>query len=249
MANAFLARLAQAADLGASERERLKDLCAVRRDIPAKKYVLRDGDRMAAFPVILSGWAAQYQILRSGARQITRLLLPGDAYAFGASAEAAAIADVITLSPCEVAMVAHGDMIAAMAEFPAIAEAVRNLSCLENAVMASWIVNVGRRDALERMAHLICEVHHRMATIDAAKGDQLFFPLTQDDFADAVGLTPVHINRKLQQLRQEGLITLRSKQLTAHDLRELHQVAGFDSGYLRLHPRRPDTDQARTSAA
>ena len=68
--------------------------------------------------------------------------------------------------------------------------------------------------------------------MDSHQGDQIYFPLTQDDLADVLGLTPVHINRKLQQLRQEGLITLRSKQLTIHDIRTLQQIAGFDSAYL-----------------
>ena len=92
--------------------------------------------------------------------------------------------------------------------------------------------DVGRRDALERMAHLICEAHYRLSLVDAHQSQQIYFPLTQDDLADVLGLTPVHINRKLQQLRQEKLITLRSKQLTIHDLRTLQQIAGFDPAYL-----------------
>ncbi|WP_196490237.1 Crp/Fnr family transcriptional regulator [Erythrobacter donghaensis] len=82
------------------------------------------------------------------------------------------------------------------------------------------------------MAHLICEAHYRLSLVDPHQGQQIYFPLTQDDLADVLGLTPVHINRKLQQLRQEGLITLRSKQLTIHDLRTLQQIAGFDPSYL-----------------
>jgi CRP-like cAMP-binding protein len=115
---------------------------------------------------------------------------------------------------------------------PAISEAMRNYGCMENAILASWVVNVGRRDALERMAHLICESHFRLSLIGGVKDDQFFFPLTQDDLADVLGLTPVHINRKLQQLRQEDLISLRSKQMKILNLRELQQVAGFDPAYL-----------------
>ena len=232
MTNAFLQRLTHAAELTQGEIGVVEDLCRNPREIPAKKYLSRDGDEIVTFPVILSGWAARYQILRNGARQITRLLLPGDAFYFDSSPDAVAIEEVITLSSCQIVNIPHADMNRAIERYPAIGEAMRNYGCMENAILASWVVNVGRRDALERMAHLICEAHFRLSLVDGAQGNQFFFPLTQDDLADVLGLTPVHINRKLQQLRHERLITLRSKQMDILDLRELQQVAGFDSAYL-----------------
>jgi CRP-like cAMP-binding protein len=221
-----------AAELGEQEIAALEELCRQPKDIAAKKYLSRDGDEMVSFPVILSGWAARYQILRNGARQITRLLLPGDAYYFDSSPNGIAIEEVITLSPCKTVNILHSAMRRVIESFPAVGEALRNYGCMENAVLSSWVVNVGRRDALERMAHLICESHYRLSVVDPKQGHTMPFPLTQDDLADVLGLTPVHINRKLQQLRQEQLITLRSKQLTILDLRTLQQVAGFDSAYL-----------------
>jgi CRP-like cAMP-binding protein len=167
-----------------------------------------------------------------GPRQITRLLLPGDAFYFDSSPDSVAIEELITLSPCRILNIPHAEMNRLIERYPAISEAMRNYGCMENAVLASWVVNVGRRDALERMAHLICESHFRLALIGGVKDDQFFFPLTQDDLADVLGLTPVHINRKLQQLRQEELISLRSKQMKILNLRELQQVAGFDCAYL-----------------
>lgn len=232
MSNAFVQRLSHAASLTDNDIYVLEELCRHPRDVSAKKYISRDGDEMVSFPVILSGWAARYQILRNGARQITRLLLPGDAFYFDSSPDTVAIEEVIALSSCKIANISHADMNRAIDRFPNIREAMRNYGCMENAVLASWVVNVGRRDALERMAHLICEVHFRLALIGAAEGSQFFFPLTQDDFADVLGLTPVHINRKLQQLRHEGLIALRSKQMKVLNLRELQQIAGFDHAYL-----------------
>lgn len=232
MANAFLQRLLHAAELSGEEIGALEELCRQPRDIAAKKYLSRDGDEMVSFPVVLSGWAARYQILRNGARQITRLLLPGDAFYFDSSPDEMAIEDVVTLSQCRIVNILHSDMQRAIDRYPAIGEALRSYGCMENAVLSSWVVNIGRRDALERMAHLLCETHYRLALVDGVQGQQFYFPLTQDDLADVLGLTPVHINRKLQQLRQEELITLRSKQLTILDSRELQQIAGFDSAYL-----------------
>jgi CRP-like cAMP-binding protein len=230
--NPFLLRLMHAAELGDQEIKAVEELCRPPRDVGAKKYLSRDGDEMHSFPVVLSGWAARYQILRNGARQITRLLLPGDACYSDCSPDGIAIEEVVTLSPCKIVSISHADMRCLIDRFPAIGEAMRSYGCMENAMLASWVVNVGRRDALERMAHLICETRYRLSLVDAHQGQQIYFPLTQDDLADVLGLTPVHINRKLQQLRQDGLITLRSKQLTIHDLRMLQQIAGFDPAYL-----------------
>ena len=232
MSNPFIQRLMHAAELNEQEVAAVEELCRQPREIGAKKYLSRDGDEMVTFPVILSGWAARYQILRNGARQITRLLLPGDAFYFDCSPDGIAIEEVITLSPCRIVNILHSDMRRVIDRFPAVGEAMRSYGCMENAVLSSWVVNVGRRDALERMAHLICESHFRLSLVDANLGNQMHFPLTQDDLADVLGLTPVHINRKLQQLRQDDLITLRSKQLTINDLRSLQQIAGFDSAYL-----------------
>lgn len=240
MSNAFLQRLMHAAELSQPEIEAIEHLCRQPREIGAKKYLSRDGDEIVSFPVILSGWAARYQILRNGARQITRLLLPGDAFYFDSSPDGTAIEEVVTLSPCRIVNILHSDMLQAIDSLPAIGEAMRGYGCMENAVLSSWVVNIGRRDALERMAHLLCESHYRLALVGGLQGQQFHFPLTQDDLADVLGLTPVHINRKLQQLRQENLITLRSKQLTILDLHELQQIAGFDGSYLapRTQPRR-----------
>lgn len=232
MSNPFLQRLMHAAELAPPEIEALKELCRQPRDIAAKKYLARDGDEIVSFPVVLIGWAARYKILRNGARQITRLLLPGDAFYFDSSPDGTAIEEVVTLGPCRIVHILHSDMARAIERFPVIGEAMRGYGCMENAVLSSWVVNIGRRDALERMAHLLCETYFRLALVDGAKDQQFYFPLTQDDLADVLGLTPVHINRKLQQLRADNLITLRSKQLTIQDLRELQQIAGFDSAYL-----------------
>lgn len=232
MANPFLQRLSHAAHLMDVDNLVIEKLCRLPRVVAPKKYIARDGDEMVSFPVLLSGWAARYQVLRNGSRQVTRLLLPGDAFYFDSAPDAVAIEEVITLSDCIIVDIDHSEMIRVIDRQPAISEAMRNYGCMENAILASWIVNCGRRDALERMAHLICEVHFRLSLIGGVQSEQFFFPLTQDDLADVLGLTPVHINRKLQQLRQEGLITLKSKQMKILDLRELQQIGGFDSAYL-----------------
>jgi CRP-like cAMP-binding protein len=232
MSNTFVVRLAQASNLQPYEVIAIDGACRQTRQVAAKTYLSRAGDDAQSFPVILAGWAASYQILRNGARQITRLLLPGDAFYLEPVHGPMGGEEVTTISACTIAHVSQPELRSAMAALPAVGEAMRGYAAMENAILANWVVNVGRRDALERIAHLICEVHYRLSVIDPELGSTMFFPLTQDDLADVLGLTPVHINRKLQQMRQEGLITLKSRQLTICNHARLAQIAGFDSLYL-----------------
>ena len=216
MVNAFIRRLQSIAPLQEADRWIVEDICQNSHHISAKHYISREGNGMAFFPVVMEGWAARFQLLRDGGRQITQLLLPGDALYFGSIAGGAAVDDVVTLSDCRIVEIPHADMEHAIDISPAICQAMRNYGCMENAILASWAVNLGRRDALERMAHLICEIHFRLSLNgDLPSNNEFAFPLTQDDFADLLGLTPVHINRKLQQLRHSDLISLGSGPIKA----------------------------------
>ena len=230
--NFFCDRLSLGATLAQDDLDAIDALCRDRRTLRAKEFVSRDGDRLTTFPVILQGWAARYQILRNGTRQITGVLLPGDACYYDAFAGGLALEEIIALSPCTVAQVPHRELDRMIAVRPAIARALRNYGRHENAVLSSWVTNMGRRDALERMAHFICEARSRLEVVGEAHDGRFHFPLTQDDFADVVGLTPVHINRKLQQMRSEGLISLRAKELAILDEHGLRQIAGFHRRYL-----------------
>lgn len=230
--NPFLARLMHAGHLNDPEIQAIEGMCRQFGEVGPKKYLSRDGDEMTTFPVILSGWAARFQILRNGARQITRLLLPGDAFHSAHLLGTIATDEVITLTPCRIVKIAYSEVRNLIEKFPTIGEVLRSYGYMENAILSTWIVNIGRRDALERMAHLICEAHYRLSLIDDTKGHEIDFPLTQDDLADALGLTPVHINRKVQQLRSEKLITLQARKLKILDLKSLKRIAGFDSSYL-----------------
>ena len=113
------------------------------------------------------------------------------------------------------------------------------MAALDEAILRNWIVNNSRRDAFQRVAHLLCEVHARVQMIGLADSGRLDLPLTQDELADASGLTAVHINRTLQRLRREDLITLSGKVLTIKNAAELKRVAGFDGNYLHIRRRTP----------
>lgn len=233
MSNAFVRRLQSITSLQEVDKCLLEDISYKSRKFAPKKYVPCGGEDLVSFPVLLSGWAARYQVVRNGGRQITQLLLPGDSLFFGTHFSEAVNDEIVTLSACDIVNVYYSEIERAIRASPAICNAMLSYGCMENAIFASWVVNLGRRDAYERMAHLICELHHRLTFDQADEAeDDFLFPLTQEDFADVLGLTPVHINRKLQQMRQNNLISLRSKRMKIIDLPALKKIAGFSPSYL-----------------
>lgn len=241
MQNPFVQRLENSVKLRNVDVRLLEDLCKNPRHMDSKKYILRGSDEISCFPVMMSGWAARYQILRNGGRQITRLMLPGDAYYFDYSPESSSYEEVVTLSPCKVAHVSYSGIERAIVASSSLSIAMRNYGCMENSILSSLVVNIGRRDALERMAYLICELHFRLGMIEGSvEDDQFAFPLTQDDLADVLGLTPVHVNRKLQELRRSEIIILRAKKMQILDLPQLQKIAGFNPSYLAQGPNAAD---------
>ena len=121
---------------------------------------------------------------------------------------------------------------------PRIAEALWWASLVDEAVLWEWLVTAGQRSAYEALAHLFCELLLRLEQVGLRQGDSIALPLTQEQLGDTLGLTSVHVNRTLQTMRDEGLITLRSRELVIHDTDRLRDIAGFDPKYLHLEPRR-----------
>jgi CRP-like cAMP-binding protein len=121
-----------------------------------------------------------------------------------------------------------------MFDHPRITQALFWDELVTVAIQREWTLNVGQRTAYERIAHLLCELYLRLRTVGLTDGTSCHFPLTQVDLADATGLTAVHVNRTLQELRRDGLIELQSKTLTIPDLNALRQVALFNDNYLHL---------------
>ncbi|MEE4207214.1 MAG: Crp/Fnr family transcriptional regulator [Erythrobacter sp.] len=231
MVDHVIERLGQGVELDREDRAQIERLCSRAKALPAKRYAIGGNAGGTLSPVVLSGWLARFQILRNGSRQITSLLLPGD---IGHLHPAAVSEDdeIVTLCPSEVALVDQAELDALMQSRPNLAEALHRAEQSQMALLSSWVINVGRRNAFERMAHFICETYTRMAMIGEVEDDSFNFPLTQDDLADVLSLTPVHTNRKLQQLRREGMICLRSRQMTILDHYALRGAADFDPGYL-----------------
>ncbi|WP_022724347.1 Crp/Fnr family transcriptional regulator, partial [Rhodopseudomonas sp. B29] len=168
--------------------------------------------------------------------QVISLIFPGDACnAFG-HLIGGADHSIVTLTPAAFAEIDRGRFEELMALDPALTEAMLCDTLLQLAIAQEWIVNIGRRVALERVAHLLCEIFERLHAVDLLEGDSCPFPITQMDLADATGLSIVHLNRTLQELRGSGLIVLRERHLTIVDREALENLSLFHPDYLRVVP-------------
>jgi CRP-like cAMP-binding protein len=204
------------------------------RTAVAHHDIVREGDRPLAVKVILDGWAMRYKQLPDGRRQILALMIPGDLGGANAFVQDAVDHSIAALTPLRYAEIARSDFETLMESSPRIAKALWWSSLVTVSIQREWTTNIGQRQAYERIAHLLCETFTRLQSVGLTRGDSCEFPLTQGDIADATGLTPVHVNRMIQAMRQDGLLELRNKRLTIRDYPKLRQVAMFNPAYLHL---------------
>lgn len=195
--------------------------------------LIREGETPHYVNLILEGFACRYKILPTGRRQIMAYLVPGDFCDLHVFILKAMDHTIATLSPCTIVKISRSRILELL-ERPAIARAFWWAALVDEATLREWLVNIGARKAEERVAHLLCELLLRLETVGLTTGTQYALPLTQAELADTVGLTGVHVNRILQRLRRDGLITLKSKRLVILDEERLKAFGGFNPNYLHL---------------
>lgn len=206
-------------------------IAAGARSVPAGTDLVREGDRADGMFVIVDGFACRYKLRETGARQIIAYLLPGDLCDPEATTLGRMDHAVGTLSACSVARVAP-ETARDLLRHPALTEALRHTALAEAAIVREWLVNIGRRSAVERLAHLFCELFVRLRMVGLTSGDGYELPITQLDLADTTGMTSVHVNRSLGELKRQGLIERKGKRLILCDLPRLIEVAEFRPDYL-----------------
>jgi CRP-like cAMP-binding protein len=233
----LIQRLETVADLDENEKAELNRLCVEVGHVDAKQDIIAEGDRPEHLHLIIKGWAARYKVLPDGLRQILAFLIPGDFCDIHITVLGHMDHGIVALTPCQVAYIAAGELDRVTSTDSRIARAMWWSTLVDEAVLRSWVVNIGRRDARERIAHLLCEVHARMKLIGLVEDNQMALPLTQEDLADAAGLTSVHTNRTLQKLRKDGLVEIGGGMLTIPDIGALQRTAGFDPNYLHIERR------------
>ena len=220
--------------LDADERAIL-GLPLIIRTIEASRDFKYEGATSDHCCVILDGWSCCYQSLTDGRRQILSIHVPGDLPDLQSLHLPMADFGMATVTRSIVAFVPQADLRKLSNQHPAIAQAFWREITVTAATHRAWIVSLGRRDARQKLAHLFCELYLRLKTVGLTDGRSMPMPLRQTDFADALGLTAVHVNRTLKSLREQGVIDLYARRLTIRDWDTLCVVADFNPKYLHLN--------------
>jgi CRP-like cAMP-binding protein len=242
-------RLANYVELGDAERQALQEAAGSLRAHRSHEDLICEGDMVDAMLLLQSGFACRYKTTPDGRRQIIGYFLPGDVCTGRCFILRRLDYTVSTLAPCSVAMVPHETLHALIDRYPRLARAFGWASLVEESIAHEWLLNVGQRTALERVAHLLCELLFRLRAVGLAAGDTYELPLTQAELADTVALSTVHVNRTLKELRRQQLITLNGKMLNISDVAMLQNIAMFDPSYLHLDGEHPSAGSRLPSYA
>ncbi len=207
------------------------------RQARPREDLVTEGETPKTLRMILSGWACRYKMLEDGRRQILSLLLPGDTCDFNMFNVSRMDYAVAALTPLVYADVTQDAFEQLTGDHPSVARALVCETLSDASIQREWTLNLGQRDAYERIAHLFCEVFVRAQVIGLAGANDCPFPVTQTELGDATGLSAVHVNRTLQELRGANLIDLEARSLVIKDLDALRAAALFEPDYL--HFRQP----------
>ncbi len=207
------------------------------RQIAPRRNLTREGARSGTIILIVEGWACSVKSLADGRRQTLGFVLPGDLCDPKTHILTRTDYGIGSITRLKFAEIDRAELDALTARFPRVADALYRSELVEASIRREWILNMGQRTAHEHLAHLIAELFHRMQLVGLARGDRFDFPLTQCDLADATGLSSVHVNRVMKDLRRDGLIELNHRELRIPDLGRLERAGLFQSGYLHLDER------------
>ena len=232
MTNAFARRLHGHGHLSNDDVALLIRACQNVREVGAGHHLILKGDWPDPVFVILDGWACQYKKLPDDARQIIAFMLAGDFCDIHIAVLETMDHSIVALTKSRVAFLPQAQMEALVESRPAITRAFWWSQLVDQSVLRTWITSMGRRKSEERVAHLMCELYIRMRNIGLATNDQCAMPLIPIVLADALGLTPVHVNRVLRKLRLAKVMEIQSGLLIILDPGRLAHIAGFDDNYL-----------------
>lgn len=204
------------------------------RQVPARRDLVREGEPATSVYMMLEGWASRYKALPDGRRQVVAFFLPGDVFDTHILPLQQMDHSIAAITALTVAEVDRAEFDALLATRPELARALWRQDLVSIAVQREWTLNVGQRTAFERIAHILCEIYLRLDNAGRTKDGSCEFPLTQVDLAEATGLTAVHVNRTLQDLRRDGLIELQHRVLKIPDLAALQAAGMFNPAYLQI---------------
>jgi CRP-like cAMP-binding protein len=211
-----------------------REVCRNVRTLPSRVDLLRQGEGTGPLHVLIEGWAIRYKTLEDGRRQILSVLIPGDIFDINGHLAKSMDHSIATLTSATLALLDDDFLDTARRRHPDLEKLLWCDMHVSAAIQRERSTSLGQRTARERMAHILCELFWRQHSVRLARARTCAFHLTQTELAEALGMTPVYVNRTLQDLRRDGLIQLEQKCLTVLDLPRLEAMALFDAGYLRI---------------
>jgi CRP-like cAMP-binding protein len=234
MIGALVQKLSRRDDLSAEERLALSGLLGPERHVASGSLIIQPGDRPGHSTFLVSGFCARYSLTVGGDRQLTEINVPGDFVDLHSLLMKQMDHGIVALSDCVVAPAQHGDLRRLTEQYPHLTRLLWLETVVDGAIHRQWLVAMGRQNAASRLAHLICELYLRLEAAGGARDRQFTVPLTQVDLGDILGLTPVHVNRVMMELRHQGLIEWKGARVVILDWDQLATFAEFDPMYLRL---------------
>lgn len=234
MIERHLVRLRARHEVSAGEEQAIRSMMGEVREYPRGRTFIHAGERIDYSTLLVSGLICRYKDLKGGERQISELHVPGDFADVHSYVLKRLDHNIMTLTACRVVMVPHDRLRAVTEAFPNLAYIYWFSTALDAAIHREWVLSLGRRSAVARLAALFCELQVRLELVGLADDRGFEFDVNQMELGECLGLTPVHVNRTLKQLREQRLVTFRDRRVDLHDLTGLRQLAEFDPSYLYL---------------
>jgi CRP-like cAMP-binding protein len=232
--NRLIAKLESIADLTNDERQALLALPMRVQDYEADQDIVREADRPSQCCLLLDGFMIRFKFTEKGKRQIFAVHTPGDLPDLQSLHLKTMDHSLGTVTPCKLAFIPHEAMGALTLAHPRLGHILWRDTLIDAAIFREWMLGIGRRSAKTRIAHLLCEVFTRLKAVGLVKDDAAFMPITQAEVGDSLGLSTVHVNRMLQELRADGLFTWDAGMFVVRDWERLKEAAEFDAAYLHL---------------
>ncbi len=228
----LIKKLDALASLDQADREAIVRLPFKVERVEGGRHLIQEGSRPSECCVLLKGHACRYKVASDGARQIVSFHIAGDILDLQHLHLEMADHHVQAITPADVTWIPKPELLALTRERPRIGEALWRDSLIDASIFREWVLNVGRRDAKSRIAHMLCEFVVRCEAVGLFKGRIFELPMTQEQIADATGLTPVHVNRMLKALTEEGVLEGGNRSYRVANLQRLQVIGGFDRTYL-----------------
>lgn len=236
--SSFVRKLEHFCSFSDEERAALDSLSDFPVVVGARHDIIREGDNPTGVNLIVSGYAVRYKALADGRRQILGYFVPGDICDLRVFVLKRMDHSIATLTQAEIKTIPEKRVVEVIDRFPRIMRALWWATLVEESITREWLLSMGQRTALERFAHLFCEIYHRADAVGLTDGSSVVLPLRQSDLAEMTGLSVVHVNRVLQQLRKNGLVKFDGRMLTIVNLKQLEEIALFDPLYLHMSENR-----------